>query len=78
MGRGILDGFFDFDGDGGMSVFESAAEFQFLCDMEMEETEDTLSAAGLDKDTLSWMDADARSAALEDAGLDPFDFDDIF
>ena len=31
--------------------------------------------AGLDEDDLRWMDADERYSALEDAGLDPFDFD---
>ena len=69
----------DFNGDGKMSAFESAAEFQFLHDVVMaDEADDELSSAGLDRDELSWMDADERREALEDAGLDPFDFDDDF
>lgn len=31
--------------------------------------------AGLDKDDLELMDADERREALEDAGLDPDDYD---
>ena len=34
--------------------------------------------AGLDRDELEFMDADERRSALEDAGLDPDDFDDEF
>ena len=30
MSRGIFGGLFDFNGDGKMSAFESAAELQFL------------------------------------------------
>ena len=43
-----------------------------------DEADDELSAAGLDRDELSWMDADERREAFEDAGIDPFDFDDDF
>lgn len=79
MGKGIFGGLFDFDGDGKMSAFERAAEFQFLHDVVMaDEAEDELTAAGLDKDELSRMDEDERREALEDVGLDPFDFDDDF
>ena len=79
MGKGILGGMFDFNGDGKMSAFEHAAEPQFLHPGVMaDETDDELSAAGLDKDESSWMDADERREALEDAGLDPDDFDDDF
>lgn len=79
MGKSIFGGLFDFDGDGKMSAFERAAEFQFLHDVVMaDEAEDKLTAAGLDKDELSWMDEDERREALEDAGLDPLDFDDAF
>ena len=33
MSRGIFGGLFDFNGDGKMSAFESAAELQFLHDV---------------------------------------------
>ena len=34
--------------------------------------------AGLDPDELSEMSEDDRREAIEDAGLDPDDFDDLF
>lgn len=42
-------------------------------DTEIEE--DELTAAGLDYDELEFMDEDERIEALEDAGLDPDDYD---
>ena len=39
--------------------------------------EDEIAAAGLDRDELSWMDEDERREALEEAGLDPDDYDDL-
>lgn len=39
------------------------------------ELEDELSLAGLDATELEYMDADERREALEDAGLDPDDYD---
>ena len=37
--------------------------------------ESDLEMAGLDYDELSWMDDDERREALENAGLDPDDYD---
>lgn len=37
--------------------------------------DDELEMAGLDRDELEFMDEDERREALEDAGLDPEDFD---
>ena len=42
---------------------------------EVDELEDELSLAGLDATELEYMDADERREALEDAGLDPDDYD---
>ncbi len=42
---------------------------------EVAELEDGLSLAGLDATELEYMDADERREALEDAGLDPDDYD---
>ncbi len=45
----------------------------------MEDDElDELESAGLDRDALEFMDDDERRQALEDAGLDPDDFEDNF
>lgn len=43
-----------------------------------EDPEDDIYMAGLDPNDLEFMDEDARRQALEDAGLDPFDYDDYF
>ena len=81
MGKGLFGGLFDFNHDGKMDNFEHAAEFQFfnavvLAD-EDNASDDLLAEAGLDRDELSWMDEEERREALEEAGLDPSDFDDF-
>ena len=47
---------------------DSSEDSDFDCDMEI---------AGLDADELALMDEDERREALEDAGLDPDDYDDF-
>ena len=47
-------------------------------DEEDEDLETELILAGLDLDELSEMSEDDRREAIEDAGLDPDDFDDLF
>ena len=47
-------------------------------DDEDDDITDEIEMAGLDRDELEFMDADERREALEDAGLDPDDFDDEF
>ena len=42
-----------------------------------ENLEDELEMAGLDRDELADMDEDERREALEDAGLDPEDYDEF-
>lgn len=76
MDNGIFGSLFDFNNDGKMSAFETAAECQFLHEVVM--ADDKFTEAGLDRDELSWMDADERRDALEAAGLDPDDFEDDF
>lgn len=44
---------------------------------EEEDLEDELEMAGLDRDELADMDEDERREALEDAGLDPDDYDEF-
>ena len=73
---GLFGGLFDFNHDGKMSIFERAVEYSVF--EEMTRTEDNnleLEAAGLDIDELEYMDSDERREALEDAGLDPDDYD---
>lgn len=79
MNDGIFGGMFDFNNDGALSAFEKAAEFQFLHRMVTEEeTDGRLAAAGLSREELRWMDEDERRETLEDAGIDPADFEDAF
>lgn len=72
---GIFGGLFDFNHDGKMNVFERAAEFAFLDEMMQEEEKTEFEMSGLDADELEFMDPDERREALEDAGLDPDDYD---
>ena len=72
---GIFGDLFDFDGDGKLDSFEKAAEFGVFMDMVESCEQNELESAGLDVDELSLMDDDERTEALEDAGMDPDDFD---
>ena len=74
MMKGLLDGLFDFNGNGKMDAFEKTAEFAFLSKMQLEEQTE-LELSGLDPDELEYMDSDERRAALKDAGLDPEEYD---
>lgn len=56
------------------ALFGDAGDFGEEID-EDEEKEDDLMYAGLDRDDLELMNEDARREALEDAGLDPDDYD---
>mgnify|MGYP004533750789 CR=1 FL=1 len=77
----LYDPGFDFDGDGKLSTYE----YSIMDDMVFEhdetgisaedELEDDLLLAGLDATELEYMDADERREVLEDAGLDPYDYD---
>ena len=88
---GPLDSIFDRDNDGELDFFESYEEQDFFDRMEKrgiyeendedEEEKDSLdfelSLAGLDRDELEMMDDDERAEALEDAGIDPDDWEDV-
>ncbi len=69
---------FDFNRDGKLDIGESFLKYQTIIGSDEELLEDELEAAGLDKFDLELMDADERREAIEDAGLDPDDFDDLF
>lgn len=57
-----------------MALFGNAGDFDDETD-EDEEREYDLALHGLDPDELADMDEDDRMEALEDAGLDPDDYD---
>lgn len=76
----FYDTAFDFDGDGKLNAYEYAVmdDVVFGHDEDFDEgdeLEDDLTAAGLDAIELECMDADERREVLEDAGLDPDDYD---
>lgn len=54
------------------ALFGDAGDFS---DDETDDIDDELEMAGLDRLELELMDEDERREALEDAGLDPDDFD---
>ena len=74
---------FDFNHDGKLDFFERSEQLDFYtepCEKENdeeddEEAENALALNGLDLDDLEDMDEDERREALEDAGLDPDDYD---
>lgn len=72
---GIFGDLFDFNGEGKLDSFEKAAEFGMFMDMVESCEQNELESAGVDADELALMDDDERAEALEDAGLDPDDFD---
>lgn len=76
---------FDWNDDGKLDSFEQANQFEFEQRMLEEDSVDDdeddddddldLDLAGLDRFDLEMMDEDERHEALEDAGLDPGDYD---
>ena len=79
------DRMFDWNDDGKLDSFEQANQFEFEQRMLEEDSVDDdeddddddldLDLAGLDRFDLEMMDEDERHEALEDAGLDPGDYD---
>lgn len=84
----IFGGLFDFDGDGKTDAFELGLGFAIMDEMDrksrerrsfssssLSDDDDLLDMTGFSRFDLELMDEDERAAALEDAGLDPSDFD---
>lgn len=69
---------FDINKDGMLDMGESFLKFQAIMGNEEDLLEDELESVGLDKLDLELMDDAERREALEDAGLDPDDYDDLF
>ena len=86
--KGFFGDLFDMNHDGKLDGFEEAADLATFATMmdsinktgafeetEEEEAESELEAAGLDATKLEFMDRDEKREAIEDAELDPDDFD---
>ena len=76
----FYDAAFDFDGNGKLNAYEYAVMDDLVFGHgedsdESDELEDDLTTVGLDVLELECMDAEERREALEDAGLDPDDYD---
>lgn len=80
MDKGFFGDLFDVNHDGELDGFERTLDYMAFEDLtsidtEEEDLDDDIELAGLDRDELEWMDEDERREALEDAGLDPDDYD---
>ena len=75
----LYDSDFDFDGDGKLNTYEYSImdDIVFGHDDSNSDTEedDDFTCVGLDRTELEYMDEDERREAIEDAGLDPDDYD---
>ncbi len=78
---------FDFNGDGRLDGAEFGIAMEILSEEdsdeyededELDDEDDELEAAGLDRFDLEMMDEDERREALEDAGFDPDEYEDLF
>ena len=78
---GLFGRMFDLNRDGKLDAWERAMEYDFITSLndEDDDCEDEelteLELAGIDPIELEYMDAEERREVLEDAGLDPDDFD---
>ncbi len=76
---GDFGGMFDFNRDGETDTVEFLLGMELTSDIDTDDIDDDdddeLELAGLDRDELEFMDDDERREALEDAGLDPDDYD---
>ena len=82
MDKGFFGSLFDFNHDGELDVVERTYDFMAFNELmigaekaEREEKVNELESAGLDYDELWYMDDYERREAIEEAGLDPDDFD---
>lgn len=75
---GLFGRWADLNRDGEIDNFEEFMAMEMLTSADEAEDDDIeteLEAAGLDCEELSWMNEEERREALEDAGLDPDDYD---
>ena len=80
MDKGFFGDLFDWNHDGELDAMERTLDYMAFEELTSnttseEDDDDDLELSGLDYDELSMMDEDERREVLEDAGLDPDDFD---
>ena len=72
---GIFGNLFDFNHDGKMDALEHGAELGFIMQMMDAQKQNELTAAGINPQDLESMGYSERREALENAGLNPDDYD---
>lgn len=72
---GIFGNLFDFNGDGKLDSLEQGAEFGFFMQMMDAAKQDELTAAGINLQDLEAMGYYELREALQNAGLNPDDYD---
>lgn len=72
---GLFGAIFYFDNNGTLDAFEETAAFGFFMQMMNDQQQADLTGAGLNPSDLERMGYSERREALEQAGLDPDDYD---
>lgn len=72
-----FDRMFDYNRDGHLDMFEQAMQFEFLEDETRSMAGDVVDDSDSFDDEFDYMDEDERREALEEAGMDPDDYDDF-
>jgi hypothetical protein len=73
--KGIFGDMFDFDHDGKISDLERMAELDYLEKITRANDRKRPASYELDEDEFEFMDEEERIEAMEEAGLDPDDYD---
>ena len=73
--KGLFGGLFDLNHDGKLDAFERAADFGLFMHIINTAKEEKLKSAGIDPHDLETMDYFERRKLLEEAGLDPTDYE---
>lgn len=72
-----FDRMFDYNRDGHLDMFEQAMQFEFLEDETRSMAGDVVDDSDSFDDEFDYMDEDEHREALEEAGMDPDDYDDF-
>ena len=72
-----FDRMFDYNRDGHLDMFEQAMQFESLEDETRSMAGDVVDDSDSFDDEFDYMDEDERREALEEAGMDPDDYDDF-
>lgn len=71
-----FDRMFDYNRDGHLDMFEQAMQYEFLEEGMRNLASNVEDSDSFDEDEFDYMDEDERREALEEAGMDPDEYDD--